>query len=153
MLGNCLRTFDLDNAELDDSDPWDEFLAATAYAIRSTFHTTLGASPGQLVFGRDMVLPVEHIADWAVITNRKQRRTNQSNERENAKRIDFKYSVGIKVLLKRPGKLRKLSMPKDGPFEIVAAHDNGTVTIRKSAAVTDRVNIRRIEPFFSKHSD
>jgi hypothetical protein len=44
--------------------PADHFLSSAAYAIRSTFHTTLKATPGQLVFGRDMVLPINFIADW-----------------------------------------------------------------------------------------
>ena len=68
MLQNFLITFDLDNQELDDDNPFEEFLAATAYAARSTHHTTLGATSGQLVFGRDMLLPGQTKADWAVIT-------------------------------------------------------------------------------------
>ena len=71
VLGNCLQPFDLDEAELDAENPWDEYLAATAFAIRSTVHTTLGASPTQLVYGRDMILPVQYNADWATITLKK----------------------------------------------------------------------------------
>jgi hypothetical protein len=48
---------------MDEKDPWGPFLASAAYAIRSTFHTTLKATPGQLVFGRGVVLPVKFIAD------------------------------------------------------------------------------------------
>jgi len=67
VLGNCLRTFDLDEGDLDEDDPWEEFLtAATAYAIQSTVHTTLGATPGQLVLGSDMILLIEYQADWDV---------------------------------------------------------------------------------------
>jgi hypothetical protein len=40
---------------------------AVAFALRSTYHTTLQAMPGQLVFGRDMVLNVQHLTDWTVI--------------------------------------------------------------------------------------
>ena len=32
-----------------------EFLQQCAFGFRSTHHTTLQASPGQLVFGRDMI--------------------------------------------------------------------------------------------------
>jgi hypothetical protein len=35
--------------------------------IRSTCHAVLDATPGQLVFGRDMLLPVQFEADWAII--------------------------------------------------------------------------------------
>jgi hypothetical protein len=49
-MGNMLRAFELEDRELYPDDPWNEFLQACAFAIRSTFHTTLQASPGQLVF-------------------------------------------------------------------------------------------------------
>ena len=49
-LGNIIRTFDLD--ELDEEDPWSGILAAAMFALRATFHTTLQATPMQLVFGR-----------------------------------------------------------------------------------------------------
>jgi transposase InsO family protein len=57
-LNDSLRTAEIDGTEMDENDPWGPFLASAAYAIRSTFHTTLKATPGQLVFGRDMVLPI-----------------------------------------------------------------------------------------------
>ena len=63
MLGNALRNFELEERELDETNPWDEF----AFAIRSTHHTILQASPAQLVFGRDMFLPVQFVADWTRI--------------------------------------------------------------------------------------
>ena len=45
---------------------------AAAWAIRSTVHTTLDATPGQLVFGQDMLLPIQIKTDWARIRQRKQ---------------------------------------------------------------------------------
>ena len=59
VLGNALRTFELENKELNINDPWGHFLNAAAWAICSTVHTTLDATPGQLVFGRDMLLPIQ----------------------------------------------------------------------------------------------
>jgi hypothetical protein len=55
VMGNMLRAFELEERELDPDNPWNEFLQACAFGIRSTFHTTLQASPGQLVFGRDTI--------------------------------------------------------------------------------------------------
>jgi hypothetical protein len=55
VMGNMLRAFELEERELDQDDPWNEFLQACASGIRSTFHTTLQDSPGQFVFGRDMI--------------------------------------------------------------------------------------------------
>lgn len=59
VLGDMLRTFELEERELNDNDPWSEFVSATGYAIRCTYHTTLEASPAQLVFGRNMLLPIK----------------------------------------------------------------------------------------------
>jgi hypothetical protein len=54
-------TFNLEENFLDNDDPWSGILSATAFAVQSTYHTTLRAMPGQLVFGRDMILNIQHI--------------------------------------------------------------------------------------------
>lgn len=149
VLGNALRTFELENQQLSKINPFEPFLTATAYAIRSTYHTTLKATPGQLVFGRDMLLPTQFKADWASIALRKQKLIDESNARENKKRIQHEYKVGDKVLLERPGIQPKMSAPRDGPFEVVHVSTNGTVRIQKGA-VTQRVNIRRLTPYFER---
>jgi hypothetical protein len=150
VVGNSLRTFQLEEHDLaDGSDPWTAHLASVAWAIRSTYHTVLNATPGQLVFGRDMVLPIQFQADWARIQLRKQTAIDKDNLRENAKRIDHDYQVGDKVLLERPGIVRKMSQPRTGPFEIIKVHTNGTVRIRRNH-VTERVNIRRLTPYFER---
>jgi hypothetical protein len=91
VLGNALRTFELENKELDPNDPWGHFLSAAAWAIRSTVHTTLNVTPGQLVFGRDMLLPNQIKTNWARIRQRKQDIINVNNCKENAKRIEHEY--------------------------------------------------------------
>ena len=67
-----LRTQDLDSRQLDDVNPWDDFLSSVAWAIRSTYHTTLQATPGQLVFQRDMLVNMPYLPDWAKIKHNKQ---------------------------------------------------------------------------------
>jgi hypothetical protein len=47
-LNDSLRTDEIDGREMDDKDPSGPFLSSAAYAIRSTFPTTLKATPGQL---------------------------------------------------------------------------------------------------------
>ena len=54
-----LRTKNLEQYTFDNVDPWGELLASVAWDIRSTHHTTLQASPAQLVFGRDMLLDMK----------------------------------------------------------------------------------------------
>ena len=72
---------------------------------------------------------------------------NKSNKRENSKRIKHNYKIGDKVLLKNPGILRKMSTPYSGPYEVQEVFTNGTINILKGAVV-QRVNIRRVQPYF-----
>ena len=51
VIGNIIQTFELENNYLDEENPWKGILSTTAFAVRSTFHTTLQITPGQLVFG------------------------------------------------------------------------------------------------------
>ena len=147
VMGNMLRAFEVEERDLDPINPWDEFLQACAYGIRSTYHTTLQASPGQLVFGRDMIHDVRFQANWDRIKNNKQKIIEKSNKRENLNRLKYKYKVGDRILLRKPGLRRKLSAPKEGPYTILSVATNGTIKIQRGI-VQERVNIRRIEPYF-----
>ena len=60
-IGNIIRTFDVSN--IVNNDPRLGILAATMFAVRTTYHTTLQASPMQLVFGRDAILNIKHVAN------------------------------------------------------------------------------------------
>ena len=79
VFANNLQTFDLQNLDLQPEDPFEEFITGSAYAIHLTFHTILGATPAQLVFGRDMFLLVLFERDWNAIQECKQKRINDSN--------------------------------------------------------------------------
>ena len=58
-------------------------------------------TPGQLVFGRDMILNIKHKANWEFICQRKQSVIDQNNQAENAKWIPHNYKIGDQVLQKR----------------------------------------------------
>ena len=107
----------------------------------------MAATPGQLVFGRDMILPLTFKADWARIQLLKQQETNKNNERENKKRLPHKYNVGDQVLITYPGLQRKLKKKCDGPYPILRVFDNRTLRIRRGA-IEETINIRRVTPYF-----
>jgi len=148
VIGNIIRTFELESNFLEEEDPWKGILSATAFAIRSTFHTTLKKSPGQLVFGRDMIFNIKHTANWEYIKQRKQKIINKNNQRENSGRIQYQYQKGEKVLLKK-GTENKYETPYMGPFEILQVNNNGTVRLKVNSVV-DTYNIRRIIPYHSE---
>jgi len=147
VIANIVRTFELQDNYLDEEEPWQGILAATAFAVRSTYHTTLQKTPGQLVFGRDMIFNLKHTANWEYIRLRKQKIINKNNDRENTKRVPHLYKEGDKVML-RTGTENKYERPYSGPHNILQVNTNGTVRLRMGA-VTDTVNIRRLTPYIA----
>ena len=127
-------------------NPWSGILAATMFVVRETYHTTLQASPMQLVFCRDAILNIKHVADWEHIWQRKQLRINHNNKRENMHRNNHQYRVGDKILVKRK-KNSKHELEFMGPFPIMKINDNGMVCFQKGI-INDATNILRIKPFF-----
>jgi hypothetical protein len=130
---------------LDDNDPWKGILSATAFAVLSTFHTTLQNTPGQLVFGRDMILKVKHEENWEYTRARKQNIILKNNKAENAKRIPHTYNLGDKVLIKR-GTENKYRTPYQGPYSITQVNENGTVRMMIKN-VEDTINIGHVTPY------
>jgi hypothetical protein len=67
VLGNMLRTSELNMAELVKASDINVILSDAAWAICSTYHTVLKASPGAAIFGRDMLFDIPFIwlaRDW-----------------------------------------------------------------------------------------
>ena len=116
------------------------------FVVRATYHTTLQAYPMQIVFGRDAILNIKHVADWEHIRQRKQLRINHDNKRENMHRNNHQYKVGDRFLVKRK-KNSKHELEFMGPFLITQINDNGTVRFQKGI-INDATNILRIKPFF-----
>jgi hypothetical protein len=147
VVHNMMRTQDLKKQIFDHIDPWGELLASIAWAIRCSHHSTLGATPAQLVFGRDMLFNVTHLVDWKSISRKKQHQVDADNKRENKGRISHDYQPGQYVYIIPEGVDRKYEWEHEGPFRIVAVHTNGTVDIQ-DGVVTERINIRRLTPHF-----
>ena len=83
-LANMMRTAELDMADSVSPNDIADFLNDTAFAVRSTYHLVLKASPGagSLAF----------LADWKKIGNYRQRQTDSCNtERENKTRVNCDY--------------------------------------------------------------
>ena len=134
-IGNMVRTFEITEQEVDEDDPWSGLLAAVMFATRATYHTTLKATPMQLVFGRDAILNTKFEANWRNIKESKQRRIRINNEQENKKRIPHKYTIGDKVLYREDDKSKYGTNPYSGPYEIRAVRENGSVTIKIGAVL------------------
>jgi hypothetical protein len=106
VLGNMLRTFELNMAKTVRASDINVFLSDAAWAVCSTYHTVLKASPGAAIFGQDMLFDIPFIADWQKIGEHRQQLADLNNAHENKGRIYYDYKVGQKVLLWKEGILR-----------------------------------------------
>ena len=131
VVGDMLRSKDLENYDFQNENPWADILSSVAWAIRSTVHTTLDATPGQLVFGRDMIFQDTFKANWQAIHARKARSSLKSNLRENKKRTNYTYTVGSYAHVTSTDIKRKLVAPNEGPFRVNEVYTNGTVKIQR----------------------
>jgi hypothetical protein len=147
VLGQMLRTAEIDMADSVTPNDTNAFLDNAAWAICSTYHTVFEASPGAAIFERDMIFDIPFVADWHKTGEQRQSLTNCGNQHKNAKRIDYDYKVGDKVLLINEGILCKAeSVYSKEPWTITTVHTNGTIRIQRRTR-TKQLSIRRVQPF------
>jgi mRNA-degrading endonuclease HigB of HigAB toxin-antitoxin module len=91
-----LCTSELDRAASVDASGIDTLLTNVAWAICSTYHTVLKASPGAAIFGRDMLFDISFLADWNKIQDYRQHQTDLNTEHENRSHKDWDYKSAIK---------------------------------------------------------
>ena len=94
-----------------------------------------------------MLFDIPYLADWNKIGQHRQILVDKANKRENKKHVDFDYAIGNKILISKDGVLRKSESKYEGPYEIIQVYLNGTVRIQQNK-MTERLNIRRIIPYF-----
>ena len=95
--------------------------------MQATLHTTMRATPMQIVYGRDAIHNIRFKADWRYIKNRQQQVICQNNERENAHCIAHTYNVGNQVMVEQP-QHHKYGEPKyKGTVTVDHVNDNGTL--------------------------
>jgi hypothetical protein len=131
---------------------WIDLLTSVAFAIRETFHTTLQATPCQLVFGRDLILDASFTVNRSAIMARKVRQAQIDNAKENHFRIAHSYVAGDLVLIQlNKHALNKLACLTESPYKIIKVHMNGTDIIQRGS-YAETINIRRLLPFLPPSS-
>ena len=64
------------------------------------------------------------------------------------KRVAHTYNKGDYITLKKPGIIRKMSIPRNGPYKVVKHNNNGSILIEKSPTDIKNVNIRQVAPYY-----
>ena len=98
-----------------------------------------------------MLLNIPVVADLHFIEQKRQQLIQKNLERANRGRIrHYDYAIGNQVL-KLIYQPKKLEPRTEGPFSITRVHVNGSVTIQKTPLTTERLNIRRVRPYFNRN--
>ena len=150
IIGNSLRSLTTltPPAGITDANQMvDTAIANAMFAHRSTYSSAIQTTPGGLAFHYDMIMALPLVADLQNIRAHRQQLIDQRLIKANQRRFSFDYRPGHKVLklAYNPSKLEPRAL--SGPHEIERVHANGTVTIRLSPFVKERISIRRIKPY------
>jgi hypothetical protein len=148
-VGNSLRVLSTLNPPLGLGHALqlvDTAIANAVFATRAAYSSAIKTTPGGLAFGRDMVLDLPLIADLQSIKDNCQQLINRRLIASNRKRFSYDYAVNDEVL-KLIYKPDKLEPRASGPYRIERVHANGTLTIRLSPTVIERISLRRVKPY------
>ncbi|EPZ33718.1 hypothetical protein O9G_005729 [Rozella allomycis CSF55] len=139
-IGNALR--------LNSNQPITNLLIQSiSWSIRATSHRVLNCSPSEMVFGSHM-LEARLINDkdkvLKVAQEKKKKQSSYDIERQNDKRIDFKFEIGKKVFIKSNNP-NKLENRFNGPYLIKSILRNNTVQVDMGTH-PQILNIRKQKP-------
>lgn len=156
---------------------WDQYLPFLMMAYRSAIHETLGESPGFMMFGREVQLPIDLIfgclntpsvskpvPDYVkTLTDRLEKvhttvRDRLVNVAERQKRrydltcSSINYKVGEAVLLNDPrkykGRSKKFQMKWTGPYTVIQVMSNVLYQIQEGPkSVPKIVHVNRLKPY------
>jgi hypothetical protein len=147
VLEKMLRAAEINMADSVTLDDVDILLNNAAWAICSTYHTVLKASPGAAIFGEDMLFNIPFINNWNKIGDYRQHQTDLSTARKNKKRVNYDYKVSDRVLVVQDGNLCKAQSPHvKEPWTMTTVHTNGTISIQCGTKL-ERINILRVTPY------
>ena len=130
----------------------DKALSTAMHSMQSSVHTTLGSSPGFLVFNSDMYLNIPLVADWHAITTKREHVINTNLMRKNKKRRRFDYQINEKVL-KKVHDPTKLGIRTQGLYNIEQVHTKDTLTIQLRPGITERIKFQCVTPFHEETMD
>jgi hypothetical protein len=116
-------------------------LQNVAYGLRSTYHSSITATPGQIVFGRDMVIYSIFLANWKNIAEKHLTQIRNLNTAKNKSHFHHYYSIGDLVYIFKSHNDPKFASLQ-GSFQILQVHSNGTVKICCSEIVRELMNIQ-----------
>jgi hypothetical protein len=93
-----------------------------------------------------MILNIPLVTDLTLLQERRQQLIDQRLIAANAKRFHYDYRIGDEVL-KLTYNPNKLDPRATGPYPVEQVHANGTLSIRITPTVIERISLRRVKPY------
>ena len=113
-----LHTAELTKAKSAGPNNIADFLTMAAWAVHSTFYTTLKASLGVAIFGQDMLFTITFLADWNKIGEHRQCQTDCKTVQDNKSWMDQDYQVSDKILARKDGMFHKSELMEGEPWDL-----------------------------------
>ena len=151
-MGDMLRN---ENFVMDLRFTWpdevDNILQSVAWEIRTMVNTSTKHSPGQLAFGRAMILPLKIQCDWNRIVTRRRTQAVYDDRKENSRRIRHNFQIREQILIilsadERRKQKKFGDQVTEGLYKIESIYRNGTVRILRGA-YEETISIRRLRPY------
>ena len=99
VIGNLVQTCNIIQYCIDKYDPWSRISAAAEFEIISTTDRIKVYGPGQLIFGRDMILPIKNTVDWELMRQQNQTQINKYYIRKIETELTIPIELEIKSFL------------------------------------------------------
>jgi hypothetical protein len=92
-MGDSIRTMELHKSKFDNTTV-NAVLQKVAYGLQATYHSSLTASTGQLIFERDVIIKAVNLANWSDVATRRRNQIRINNASEHKYHIPHDYIIG-----------------------------------------------------------
>ena len=88
VLGNLVQTYNIKEIYVDGDALWPGIFVVSVFMILYAVNRLICYIRGIFLFGRNLILPIKHMAYWELIRQQRQRQINKDNIRKNGKIVD-----------------------------------------------------------------
>ena len=113
---------------------------AAVFVFCSTKYALKIHSPGQLVFGGDIILPMKHTVDWELLRQQKKKNVIEIPGAKIIEELTMTKKVGDKFIVTNHFVLT-YEMTYDSPFELMQFCSNVTVVIQYGAIKLVKIHV------------
>ena len=123
---------------------WDEILPRVEFSINCSIQKSTGYSPMEIVFGRKINIHSPFVENREnstkeVVTRNLKRAAEKLSQFEKDKRVERKFNIGQKVLVKKePNKRKKDDFLYEGPYEILKFQTPHQVVLKTPGGTKNR---------------